>query len=104
MGVQYYNYVWVLVWLYKIKIWWKSKTENFIVCIKVDDIYKDIAEDVETRLDTSNYELARTLSKENSKKVIRLIKDELSRKIMKTFVRPRTKNMLKLLNRWWWWR
>ena len=29
-------------------------TENFIVCIKTDDIYKDIAEDVETRFDTSN--------------------------------------------------
>ena len=26
----------------------------FIVYIKRDDIYKDIAEDVETRLDTSN--------------------------------------------------
>ena len=34
--------VWILVWLY------------FIVCIKTDDIYKDIAEDVETRFDTSN--------------------------------------------------
>ena len=25
-----------------------------IVCIKINDIYKDIAEDVETRFDTSN--------------------------------------------------
>ena len=32
-------------------------TESFIVYIKTDDIYKDIAEDVETRLYTSNYEL-----------------------------------------------
>ena len=39
-------------------------TENFIVCIKTDDIYKDIAEDVETRFDTSNYELDRPLPKE----------------------------------------
>ena len=31
-------------------------TDSFIVYIKTDDIYKDIAEDVETRLDTSNYE------------------------------------------------
>ena len=28
----------------------------FIVYIKTDYIYKDIAEDVETRFDTSNYE------------------------------------------------
>ena len=38
-------------------------TGNFIVYIKTDDIYKDIAEDVETRFDTSNYELDRPLSK-----------------------------------------
>ena len=29
----------------------------FIVYIKTDDIYKDIEEDVETRFDTSNYEI-----------------------------------------------
>ena len=27
----------------------------YIIDIKTDDIYKDIAEDVETRFDTSNY-------------------------------------------------
>ena len=31
-------------------------TDSFVVCIKAADIYKDIAEDVETRFDTSNYE------------------------------------------------
>ena len=55
-------------------------TDNFFVCIKTNDIYKDIAEEVETRFDTSNYELERPLSK--GKKVIRLIKDELGGKIM----------------------
>ena len=30
-------------------------TESFIVSKKADDIYKDIAEDVKTRFDTSNY-------------------------------------------------
>ena len=30
-------------------------TNSFIVYIKTDDIYKDIAEDIETRFDTSNY-------------------------------------------------
>ena len=38
-------------------------TESFIVCIKTDDIYKDIAKDVETRFDYSNYELERPLPK-----------------------------------------
>ena len=31
-------------------------TDIFIVYIKTDDIYKKIAEDVETRFDASNYE------------------------------------------------
>ena len=38
-------------------------TGSFIVFIETDDIYKDIAEDVETRFDTSNYELDRPLPK-----------------------------------------
>ena len=32
-------------------------TDNFIVYIKTEDTYSDIAKDVETRSDTSNYEL-----------------------------------------------
>ena len=36
-------------------------TDSFIAFIKTDDIYKDIAQDVETRFDTSNYELDRPL-------------------------------------------
>ena len=40
-------------------------TGSFIVHRKIYDIYKDIAEDVETRFfDTSNFELERPLSKE----------------------------------------
>ena len=38
-------------------------TDSFIVYIKANDIYKDIAEDVETRFDTSNYELDKPLPK-----------------------------------------
>ena len=50
-------------------------TESFIVCIKTDDIYKDIAEDVETRFDYSNYELERPLPKgKKNKKAIGLMK------------------------------
>ena len=51
--------------------------DSFIVYIKTDDIYKDIAEDVETRLDTSNYKLDKPFSKEKNKKVIGLMKDLL---------------------------
>ena len=38
-------------------------TDSFIIYIKTDDIYQDIAKDVETRFDTSNYELDRSLPK-----------------------------------------
>ena len=53
--------------------------------IKINDIYKDIAEDFETRLDTSNYELNRPLPKGKNKKVISVMKDELGGKIIKRF-------------------
>ena len=36
-------------------------TDNFIAHVKTDDIYKDIAEDVETSFDTSNFEIDRPL-------------------------------------------
>ena len=54
--------------------------DSFIVYIKTDDIYKDIAEDIETRFDTLNYELDRPLSKGKNKKGIELIEDELGGK------------------------
>ena len=38
-------------------------TDSFIVYIKTNDNYKDIAEDVETRFDTSNHKLDRPLPK-----------------------------------------
>ena len=44
-------------------------TDIFIVYIKLDDIYKDIA-DVETRFDTSNDDLNKTLLKGKNKNVI----------------------------------
>ena len=43
-------------------------TDSFIVYIKANDIYKDIAEDVETRFDNSNYELDKSLPKGKMKK------------------------------------
>ena len=41
-------------------------TDIFTVHVKTDDIYKDIAEDFETRCDTLNVEIDRPLSKEKS--------------------------------------
>ena len=46
-----------------------------IVHVKADDIYKDIVEDVETRFETSNYELSRPLPNGKNKNVISVMKD-----------------------------
>ena len=45
-------------------------TESFIINIKTDDFYEDIANDAEKRFDTSNYEVSRLLSTGKNKKVI----------------------------------
>ena len=58
-------------------------TGSFIVHVKTDYIYKDIPEDVETRFDTLNFEIGRSLPKGKNKNVIGLMKDELGRQIMK---------------------
>ena len=60
-------------------------TENFITHVKI----KDIAEDVETRFDTTNYEIDKPLSIE--KKLVGSMKDELRGQIMKKFVWLRAK-------------
>ena len=66
-------------------------TYSFAINVKTDDIYKDIVEDVETRFDTSNYELDRPLPKRKYKKVFGPKKDKWSRKIMKEFFGIRAK-------------
>ena len=79
----------------KVKLCYMN-TDSFIAYIKADDIYKDIADDVETRFGTSNYKLEgksikKPLPKGKNKKVIGLMKDKISRQIMKEFVGLRTK-------------
>ena len=71
-------------------------TDSFIIHIKTEDIYEDIADDVEKRFDTSNYEIDRPLPIGKNKKVIGLMKDELGGKIMAEFaaLRPRTYSYL----------
>ena len=72
-------------------------TDSFIIYIKTEDSYEDIAGDAEKRFDTSNYECNsvecyRQLPTGKNKKVRGLIKDELGGKIMTEFVtiRPNT--------------
>ena len=54
-------------------------TDSFIMHIKIEDFYKDIADDVERRFDASNYDdqSDSLLPKGKNKKVIRLMKNEL---------------------------
>ena len=75
-------------------------TESFIAYIKINDIYKDISEDVETRLDASNYELNRPLPKGKNKKVIGVMKDELVGKtiFLKGFLKLRAKTYIYLID------
>ena len=73
-------------------------TDSFIAYIKTDNIYKDIGEDVETRFDTSNYELVRPLPKGKNRKVIGLMKDELGGKIMTKFAGLRAKTYSYLID------
>ena len=61
-------------------------TDSFIIHVKTDDIYKNIVKDFETWLDTSNSDIDKLLPKENNKKGIGLMKDELSGQIIKEFV------------------
>ena len=70
--------------------------DSFIMNIKTNDFYKDIANDVENRFDTSNYEINRPLPIGKNKKVIGLMKDELGGKIIAEFVtlRPKTYSYL----------
>ena len=71
-------------------------TDNFIMNIKTNDFYEDIANDVENRFDTSNYEVNRPLPMGKNKKVIGLMKDEIGGKIITEFVtlRPKTYSYL----------
>ena len=71
-------------------------TDSFIMNIKTEDFYKDVANDVEERFESSNYEVDRPLSTGKNKKVIGLMKDELGGRIITEFValRPKTYSYL----------
>ena len=80
-------------------------TDSFIMNIKTNDFYKNIASDVENRFDASNYEVnmsetsalaRRPLPTGKNKKVTGLMKDELGGKIITEFVtlKPKTYSFL----------
>ena len=69
-------------------------TDSFIMNIRTNDFYKDIANDVDKRFDTSNYELNKPLPTGKNKKVIGLMKDEFGGKIITEFVTLRPKTYL----------
>ena len=66
-------------------------TDSLIYSIKTEDFYKDIADDVEARFDTSGYVLDRPLPVGKNKKVIGPMKDELGGEIMREFISLRPK-------------
>ena len=66
-------------------------TDSFVVNIKTKDFYKDISQDVNKRIDTSNYTFDKPLPTGVNKKVIGLMKDELGGDIITEFVAVRPK-------------
>ena len=70
-------------------------TDSFVINIFTEELFEDIANDVERRFDTSNYDQndKRPLQIGMNKKVIRLFKDELGGKIMKEFCALRAKHI-----------
>ena len=66
-------------------------TDSLIYSIEMDDFYKDIADDIANRFDTSGYTPDRPLPMGLNKKVIGLMTDELGGGIMTEFVTLRPK-------------
>ena len=65
---------------------WYMDTDSFFIYIKTGYFYKNIADDVEKRFDTSNYEVNRPLPTGKNKKVSVLMKDELGGKTFTKFL------------------
>ena len=66
-------------------------TDSFVINIKTKDFYKDIAENVKERFDTSNYIYDRPLPTGVNKKVVGFMKDELGGGIITEFTALRPK-------------
>ena len=70
-----------------------TDTDSFVIHVKTEDFYKDIADDVDKWLDTSKYDKDdnRPLPIGKNKKAIGKFKDELDGKIIIEFVALRAK-------------
>ena len=71
-----------------------TDTDSLVIHIKTDDLYNDIANDIERLFDTSNYNKKdnRPLPIGKNKKVIGMFKDEIGGKIMTEFCALRAKS------------
>ena len=79
-----------------VKLCYMDTDRTFVMNIKTNDFYRYITNDVESRFDTSNYEVNRPLPTGKNKKIIGLMKYELRGKIITEFVtlRPKTYSYL----------
>ena len=68
-------------------------TDSFMVHIQTEDVYKNTEDNVRKRFDMLNYTIKRPLPKGKKEKVIRLMKDGLSRKIKDKICRDQAKNI-----------
>ena len=66
-------------------------TDSFIMYNKTEDFYKDIANEVKKRFDTSNYKVDSPLAMGEKKKVLDMMKNQLGVVLMKEFIRLRPK-------------
>lgn len=66
--------------------------DSFIVQVKSEDVYEDLAGDVETKFDTSKYEVKRLHRQKQN--VIELMKDKLSGEIIAEVVTLGSKQRL----------
>ena len=73
-------------------------TDSFIILIKTEDFYKDIANGVEKKYDTSNYKVNRPLATGKNEKIMGLMKDVSGGKIMIEFVALRPKTYFYLMD------
>ena len=79
-----------------------TDTDSFVIYIKTEDFYEDIANDVDRWFDTSNYNENKTGKRRlpigKNKKVIGFFKDEFGGKIMEEFCALRAKTYAYLIN------
>ena len=75
-----YIYIYIYMYIKKLMLYGYRQFQSLP---KTEDICSDIAEDVEKRPDTSNYELERPSPKRKDRNVICLMKYELGAKIIK---------------------